>query len=290
MKFSGNRTRIVAEFAVDSEATEAVRVFGGSGSETKSESSVNSAAILMQFSRNGCLVRPTFYGTCLVSCFVLPIPAPVVPPMASLQATINQYQFTVPESSYPALKHYCQAVWEINQSLNLTRHTTYEKFVTRDLLDTLELSKLIPEGNEVLDIGSGGGVPGMILAILRPDLQVSLSESVGKKAAALGEIAESLNLPVAIYQARAEELLEDFRFDYCTARAVGPLKKLGTWLSDVWPAAGRLLAVKGPNWIEEKNEAHQAGVLQNVDLRVVSEYAVPGVDWKSVILQLKASS
>ncbi len=200
------------------------------------------------------------------------------------------FELEIPNEAYPKLKHYCQALWEINEELNLTRHTSYEKFVTRDLLDTIELSKLIPEGKDVLDIGSGGGVPGMVLAIIRPDLKISLTDSVGKKASALGVIAETVEISVEIYQCRAEELLEDFHFDFSTARAVGPLKKMGRWFDDKWPALGRLLAVKGPKWIEEKAEADEAELLKKVDVRVLSEYEVPGVDWKSVILQLKAST
>lgn len=210
--------------------------------------------------------------------------------MASLKKTIDMFELEVPNEAYPRLKHYCEALWEINQDLNLTRHTNYQLFVTRDLLDTIELSKLIPEGKEVLDVGSGGGVPGLVLSILRPDLKISLTESVGKKAAALGDIAEFINASVEIYHCRAEELLEDFRYDYTIARAVGPLKKMGTWFADCWPSVGRLLAVKGPKWIEEKAEADELGLLSKVDVRVMTEYEVPGVEWKSVILQLKAST
>ncbi len=209
--------------------------------------------------------------------------------MASLKKTIEMFEIDIPDEAYVPLKNYCTLVWEINEQLNLTRHTTNELFVTRDLLDSVELSKLIPENKEVLDIGSGGGVPGIILAILRPDLQVTLKESVGKKAAVLGQIAEELKLSVEIYQCRAEDLLEDFRYDYSTARAVGPLKKIGRWFEGQWPSVGRLLAVKGPKWIEEKEAADEEELLKKVDLRVVAEYEVPGVDWKSVILQLKAS-
>ena len=96
----------------------------------------------------------------------------------SLKQAIEDCGFEIPEESYAPLKHYIQALWEINKSINLTRHTSYEKFVSRDLLDTLELSKLIPEGKDVLDIGSGGGVPGMVLAIIRPDLNVTLCLSL----------------------------------------------------------------------------------------------------------------
>lgn len=199
------------------------------------------------------------------------------------------FELEVPNEAYPRLKHYCQALWEINQDLNLTRHTTYELFVTRDLLDTIELSKLIPEGKDVLDIGSGGGVPGLVLSILRPDLKIALTDSVGKKAAALGDIAEHVNASVEVYHCRAEELLDDFRYDFTVARAVGPLKKMGVWFEGRWPALGRLLAVKGPKWVEEKAEADELGLLAKVDVRVLSEYEVPGVEWRSVILQLKAS-
>lgn len=209
--------------------------------------------------------------------------------MASLKQVLDQYQLVVPEKAYPLLKRYCDYLWEINQQINLTRHTDYEKFVTRDLLDTLELSKLIPAGKEVLDVGSGGGVPGMVLAILRPDLKLTLSDSIGKKTSALNEIAEKLSLDVEIYQTRAEDLLEDFRFDYTTARGVGSLLKIGTWFKKVWPAAGKMLAFKGPNWIKEKAVADENGLFKRCDIRVVAEYPVPGCDWSSVILQIKAS-
>ena len=62
-------------------------------------------------------------------------------------------------------------------------------------------------------MGSGGGVPGIPLAIVRPDLQVSLCDSVGKKAKALEQITSELKLPLPIYQGRVEAILPDFRFD-----------------------------------------------------------------------------
>lgn len=206
--------------------------------------------------------------------------------MASLKKTLDQYEVEVSEEAYPLLKHYCAAVWEINKEVNLTRHTSYEKFVTRDLVDTIELGKLIPQGAKVLDVGSGGGVPGMVLKIIRPDLSVSLTDSVGKKASALGAIADHIGLPIEIYQSRAEDLLVDFKFDYTVARAVGPLKKFGIWFEEVWPAIGKLLAIKGPKWVEEKADADEIGCLDKVQIQVVAEYDVPGLDWKSVILEL----
>ncbi len=183
---------------------------------------------------------------------------------------------------------YCVLLWKKNEQLNLTRHTNFDQFVSRDLADTLQLSKLIPHNLEVLDVGSGGGVPGMLLAIIRPDLMVTLTDSTGKKAKALEEFAAALDLDVAIYHQRAENLLDDFRFDVTIARAVGPLFKICGWFSGRWPAAGRLLAIKGPQWTQERLEAKEKGLLQHVDLRKISEYPTPGTTWNSVILELKA--
>ncbi len=206
--------------------------------------------------------------------------------MANLKQTMELHDLELPEDQRTKIKHYCQILWELNKSLNLTRHTTYDKFVTRDLYDTIQLAKLIPEAKEVLDVGSGGGVPGVLLAIIRPDLKVTLAESVGKKAVALGQITEGIEVEVDVYHCRAEDLLADFRFDYTTARAVGPLVKLGTWFEEVWPSVGKLLALKGPNWPEEKKVADEAKLLDVVNLTVASEYVTPGAEWKSYILEI----
>ena len=207
--------------------------------------------------------------------------------MTELEANLQKFGIEIDSNLLPQFDLYCQSLWAFNKRLNLTRHTDYEKFVSRDLVDTMELSKLIPEGKSVLDIGSGGGVPGITLAILRPDLEITLCDSTGKKTAALDQIAECLSLEVEIYNARAEVLLEDFRYDFSTARAVGPLRKIGLWLTDVWLNVGTLLAIKGPNWTEEKAVAESANLLNNVDVKLAATYPTPGEDWESVILALK---
>src|SRR4029450_10495552 len=87
------------------------------------------------------------------------------------------------------------------------------------LARALELARLLKSGEEILDVGTGGGVPGVVLAIVRPDLRVSLCDSVGKKAKALEQIIASLGLELSVYPVRGEELLEDMRFDAVVSRA-----------------------------------------------------------------------
>lgn len=185
------------------------------------------------------------------------------------------------------LETYAKLMWEWNEKLNLTRHTTWERFVGRDLRDCLQLAPLLGEGEEVLDLGSGNGVPGIPLAILRPDVSISLAESVGKRAKVLDAIVADLNLPVAVYAARGEHLLEDFRFTTIVSRAVGSLAKFCTWIQPHWSNVDRLLLVKGPKWVEERGEARHVGALANLDLRRVASYPL-GDDQGSegVILQV----
>lgn len=204
----------------------------------------------------------------------------------TLQQALERHQIELSPAQAKQLDKYAQLLWSWNEKLNLTRHTDYEKFVSRDLRDSLELSKLLHADEEVLDVGTGGGVPGVVLAILRPDLKVTLSESIGKKAEALKDILKKAKVQASLYNTRAEELFEDFRFDAVVARAVGPLAKLLTWFKDDWASVGRLLAIKGPNWPEERKEARAKGLLSQLELRVAATYPLAGTSSESVILKI----
>jgi 16S rRNA (guanine527-N7)-methyltransferase len=206
--------------------------------------------------------------------------------VTTLDETLSQHGIEVPGEFLPRLEQYCTLLWEWNQKLNLTRHTDYEKFVTRDLVDTQQLSSLLHPGERVLDVGSGGGVPGILLAILRPDLSVSLCESIGKKATVLQSLVATLRLSSPVLHARAEDILQESRFDVLTARAVGPLWKMLKWFRPHWSAMGRFLVIKGPGWIEERGEARHRGLLQGLELRCALEYRTPGSNAQNVVLQL----
>lgn len=185
------------------------------------------------------------------------------------------------------LQHYVEVMWRWNEQLNLTRHTTWELFVGRDLRDCLQLAALLEEGEEILDLGSGNGIPGIPLSILRPDVSVALAESVTKRAKVLSEIISEVGLPVPVYGARGEDLLEDFRFSTIVARAVGSIAKFCRWMEPHWASVDRLLLIKGPRWVEERAEARHAGVLKNLNLRRIAAYPL-GDDEESegVILQI----
>jgi 16S rRNA (guanine527-N7)-methyltransferase len=210
---------------------------------------------------------------------------------AALAAALAACGISLPDDQIAQLDRYRAALWRWNEQLNLTRHTTLEKFASRDVLDSHELAKLIQPGRRVLDIGAGGGVPGVIMALLRPDLRVALAESTQKKARVLQSIVDELALNVEVFAVRAEELLELRTFDALTARAVAPLWKLLTWLAPHWQAFDELLVIKGKSWAEERSEARHRGLLKNLELRKAAEYKIPGdPPGESVILRLRPRS
>ena len=179
-------------------------------------------------------------------------------------------------------------LWEWNDKLNLTRHTDYEKFAARDLVNSLAFSRFLESGEKVLDVGSGGGVPGVVLAILRDDLEVTLSESVGKKARALADIVGRLGLTTPVHHGRAEELLARRHYTTLVIRAVAQLKKLLEWFKPHWGAFDRMLVLKGPGWVGERGKARHYGLFHGLALRKLTTYPLPGTESESVLLQIKA--
>ena len=204
----------------------------------------------------------------------------------SLASALTACGLTLEPAQIDQLDRYRTALWRHNADLNLTRHTTLDKFVGRDVLDSLELAKLIDRGRRVLDVGSGGGVPGVVMAICLPDLRLVLSESVQKKARVLQSMVAELQLPVEVFAVRAEELLELRTFDTLAVRAVAPLHKLLTWFAPHWDAFDELLVIKGGSWVDERGEARHRGLLKHLELRKAAEYETPGHEHPSVILRI----
>lgn len=102
-------------------------------------------------------------------------------------------------------------------------------------------------GSSVIDIGSGAGLPGIVWSLVRPDLQVTLVESMQRRAAFLMETVELLELGerVRVVRGRAEDLAGELVATTVTARAVAPLERLGSWALPLVAAGGQFLALKG---------------------------------------------
>lgn len=208
------------------------------------------------------------------------------PVSQTLNEALDRLQIELPADQVQQLEQYCRLMWDWNEKINLTRHVNYDLFARRDLVDSMQLASVLAQKEEVLDVGTGGGVPGILLAILRPDLDVSLCDNVGKKARVCDDIVKKMKLPVPVHAHRVQDVLEDFRYDSLVIRAVGSIEKICQWLDKHWYEFGRLLAIKGPRWIEERGAARHRGLLKGIQLRKIHAYPMPGTDSESVILQM----
>lgn len=205
----------------------------------------------------------------------------------TLPEVLATHGIELPEEQIEDIDRYCQSLWSWNERLNLTRHTDYEKFVTRDLVDAMAIDPFLDPGSRVLDVGSGGGVPGIVLAMLRPDLTMELSESVGKRARVLDEIVSEVDLEMKVHHGRAETALEKEYYDALVVRAVAPLAKLLTWFEPHWNAFGRLLVLKGPAWVDERRAAREKGLMRGLQMRKMVTYPLHGTDSESVLLEIR---
>jgi 16S rRNA (guanine527-N7)-methyltransferase len=122
----------------------------------------------------------------------------------------------------------------------------------RHLLNCAVVSEVVRRDAQLVDIGSGAGLPGIVLAIIRPDLHVTLLEPLLRRTVFLTECVEELKLDnVEVARGRAEELAGTRQFDVVTARAVAPLDRLLTWAMPLLSIGGELLAMKGERAAEE---------------------------------------
>lgn len=129
-----------------------------------------------------------------------------------------------------------------------------EKIWDRHIFNSLPVISLIPEGSSVIDIGSGAGLPGIPIALARPDLSVTLIEPLQRRVDFLNEAVHGLD--ITVLRGRAQDF--KIKADYVTARAVAPLEKLKEIGWHLVKKGGALLAIKGESAAEEVSKVANA--------------------------------
>lgn len=134
-----------------------------------------------------------------------------------------------------------------NRTYNLTAIRDPEEMLVHHLLDSLVVAPLLPHGPlRLADVGSGGGLPGIPLAIARPEIQVTLIETSSKKSAFQQQVKIELGLSnVSVYSGRVEDYKDKGSFDAVISRAFAELRDFVTWSGDLAKPEGRLYAMKG---------------------------------------------
>jgi 16S rRNA (guanine527-N7)-methyltransferase len=209
----------------------------------------------------------------------------------AIAAEADRLGLDLPATALPGLAAYASRLWAWNERLNLTRHTDAARFVARDVADAVALCPHLTAGERLLDVGTGGGVPGVLLAVLRPDLTVELSDSVGKRAKAVAAILQEIGLSLLVHDRAAQQVVAAAvaagkPFDTLVVRAVAPLAKLLGWFEPLRESFGRLLVIKGPRWEAEKAEARHRGLLKQLAARRLASWPLPDSDGESVLLEV----
>jgi 16S rRNA (guanine527-N7)-methyltransferase len=160
----------------------------------------------------------------------------------------------------------------------------------RHLINSALLGEAIAQGLDVCDIGSGAGLPGLVLALHRPDLQVTLVEPLLRRTTFLEEAVSALGLSnVEVVRARAEELHGKRDFAVVTSRAVAPLERLLGWSMPLVRQGGELVAMKGSSVQEEIDAA--AKVLKKLGSGAVrvEEYGSGLVERPTIVVRVEAT-
>jgi len=185
---------------------------------------------------------------------------------AVLEEGIVAMQLDVSPAQREKLMDYLALMFKWNSVYNLTSLRDPMQMVTHHLLDSLAAVPAFAQARNVLDVGSGGGLPGIVLAIVRPDMKVSMIDTVHKKTAFLTQVKAELGLSnVTVYTARVEQLQVSDKFDVITSRAFADLSDFVNWSSHLLADGGRYIALKG---VAPKDEQE----------RLPAEWKVTGVE------------
>jgi 16S rRNA (guanine(527)-N(7))-methyltransferase RsmG len=175
------------------------------------------------------------------------------------------------------LEVYAKELKEWNEKINLTAITDDEGIAVKHFIDSLMLLKYvdIPENSKIIDVGTGAGFPGLVIAATRPDVKVTLLDSTGKKLKVVNDIGEKMGLSnYEILNMRAEEAgqKKEYReiYDFATARAVAELRVLSEYCLPFVKQNGYFISMKGA--LADKEIENASNALKTLSGKIEEKY------------------
>lgn len=190
---------------------------------------------------------------------------------------------------------YAERLVRWNSHVNLTAITEPEDIVIKHFADSLYPLKYIhmTAGQKVVDVGSGGGFPGLPMLIVNPAIEVNFVDSVGKKLAFVKDVLRNSGLFGTVTHKRAEEIGKDSKYreqyDYAVARAVAPLNILCEYCLPLVRVGGLFVSLKGSSGKDELRQAEKAIKTLGGELAKFEEYSLSNGDGRSLIIIRKIS-
>ncbi len=209
-----------------------------------------------------------------------------------LQDGAKKLSLELDEVKIAKLEKYAELLKDWNNKINLTAITDDEGIATKHFLDSLTALCTNKVQGRVIDVGTGAGFPGLVLKIAKPEIELTLLDSLNKRINFLSEVSKELELEgIAMVHSRAEDggVNKQFRekFDTVVSRAVANLKVLSEWCLPFLKVGGYFLALKGPLADRELDEAKKAIKILGGEVDGVYEANIPFTDLSHKIIIIK---
>lgn len=181
-----------------------------------------------------------------------------------LQNYIKDYKITLTENQYEQFQKYFELLVEWNKKMNLTAITDESGVALKHFADSLSLLNFvdIPQNSSLADVGTGAGFPGIVLKIARPDIKLTLIDSLNKRLVFLNEVCSQLGIDAELIHSRAEDGARDEKlresFDFAVSRAVARMNVLSEYCLPYVKVGGAFCAMKGAQANEEFKESLNA--------------------------------
>lgn len=194
--------------------------------------------------------------------------------VAELGIALNDAQLTQLEKYYLLLVQW-------NEKMNLTAITDPESVAIKHFADSLAVFKYIdiPQGSKIIDVGTGAGFPGVVMKIVRPDIQLTLLDSLKKRLTFLETVLNETELQANCIHSRAEDGGQniDLResFDFTVSRAVARLNVLSEYCLPYVRLSGSFIAFKGPDAISELDSAKKAIGILGGKVKKIQQFSLP---------------
>ncbi len=187
---------------------------------------------------------------------------------------------------------YMQLLLKWNEKINLTAITDEDEIILKHFVDSLTVLKYINENDKIIDVGTGAGFPGIPIAIMMPNVKITLLDSLNKRINFLNEVIKELDLKnVETIHSRSEDCGKDIlyreKFDISIARAVANLSTLSEYLLPFIKTGGKMICMKGSEIEEELKNAQYAIKVLGGKIIARDEFTLPESDIKRNIIIVK---
>lgn len=201
--------------------------------------------------------------------------------MSMLIEEAKKLGIEISEGSCKKFEKYFNFLIDYNSRTNLTAITKYEDVIVKHFIDSLALTKFvkIPEKSRIIDVGTGAGFPGVPIKILRPDINLTLLDSLNKRIIFLNELMKEIDEEAFVYHGRAEECGKSKKFrgryNFVVSRAVANLRMLAEYCLPFVNVNGRFISLKGTGRGNEIKDAENAIKILGGEIEKIKKFELP---------------